>query len=83
MRRHHLPALLFSAVLLFVLAAAPAHAGNFVLSNNDGPGEGFNDPTPVAPVGGNPGTTLGQQRQNVFITAGLIWGSILPSDVDV
>ena len=22
--------------------------------NNDGPGEGFNDPTPVAPVGGNP-----------------------------
>ena len=81
--RRHLPTLLFSAALLFVLAAAPAHAGNFILSNNDGPGEGFNDPTPVSPVGGNPGTTLGQQRQNVFITAGLIWGSILPSDVDI
>ena len=27
---------------------------------------GFNDPTPVAPVGGNPGTTLGQQRFNVY-----------------
>ena len=30
------------------------------------PGEGFNDPTPTLPVGGNTGTTLGQQRLKNF-----------------
>jgi hypothetical protein len=76
-----LSALLLSTVLLF--AAASARAATFVLVNNDGAGEGFNDPTPVSPVGGNPGTTLGEQRLNVFKTAGLIWGSLLPSNVTI
>jgi hypothetical protein len=41
--------------------AAPqvSTAATIVIVNNDGAGEGFNDPTPVAPVGGNPGVTLG------------------------
>lgn len=51
--------------------------------NNDGPNEGFNDPTPVLPEGGNPGTTLGQQRLNVFNYAagigGHFWIALLPS----
>ncbi len=34
---------------------------------------GFNDPTPVAPVGGNPGTTLGEQRLNVYRYVAGIW----------
>jgi len=75
------PALLLTAVLLFT--AAPVHGATFLLVNNDGAGEGFNDPTPVSPIGGNPGTTLGEQRLNVFRTAGLIWGSILPSHVTI
>lgn len=29
----------------------------------------WNDPTPATPVGGNPGTTLGQQRRNAMIEA--------------
>ena len=61
---------------LFALASQPAHA-TFVIVNLDGPGEGFNDPTPVAPVGGNPGTTVGQQRLNVVTQAGQIWDAIL------
>ncbi len=73
---------LFSTAFL-VAAASIAYAGTFQLVNLDGAGEGFNDPTSVAPVGGNPGTTLGQQRLNVFMTAGLIWGEILPDNVTV
>ena len=70
------------AALLVGLAPIPAsHAATFQIINLDGPGEGFNDTTPTAPVGGNPGTTRGQQRLNVFQTAGLIWGAILPSNV--
>ncbi|MEO5932815.1 MAG: peptidase, partial [Duganella sp.] len=38
-------------------AAAP-----LAIVNGDPAGFGFNDPTPVAPVGGNTGTTLGAQR---------------------
>jgi hypothetical protein len=55
----------------------------FLINNIDGPGVGFNDPTPVTPVGGNPGTTLGQQRLIAFQFAADTWGSILDSDVEV
>ena len=44
-------------------AVAPAHAAATIqITSRDPAGVGFNDPTPVAPVGGNPGTTLGEQR---------------------
>ena len=82
-RRHsRVIASLFAAAGLFV-AAPQLHAATFVLINNDGVGEGFNDPTPVAPIGGNAGTTLGQQRLNVFKTAGAIWGAYLPDNVTI
>jgi hypothetical protein len=74
----------FAALLFMVaslLAAPLAGAATFTLINLDGAGEGFNDPTPAAPVGGNPGTTIGEQRLNVFRTAGNIWGAILPDNV--
>src|SRR5262249_34419335 len=51
--------------------------------NQDGPNEGFNDPTPAAPVGGNPGTTIGAQRLFVFQYAAKIWGSLLSDNVTV
>ncbi len=71
-----------AALALGVVLAAPlAHAATITITNADGAGEGFNDPTPVAPVGGNPGVTLGAQRLNVFNHAAGIWGSILPSNV--
>lgn len=49
----------------------------------DGPTEGFNDPTAVAPVGGNTGTTLGEQRLQVFQRAADIWGELLNSNVEI
>jgi len=65
-----------------VNAPRPAHA-TFVIINNDGPSEGFNDPTPAAPVGGNSGTTVGQQRLNVFTKAGQIWDAIIQSPITI
>jgi hypothetical protein len=67
-----------------LLPAPPAAAGaTITIVNVDGPGEGFNDPTPLTPVGGNPGTTLGQQRLNAFTYAAGIWGSTLDSNVEI
>jgi hypothetical protein len=74
--------LVLSLVLAF--AAIPAFAGvNVFIINNDGPGEGFNDPTPAVPVGGNTGTTMGQQRQIAFAHAANIWANTLDSNVDI
>ncbi len=72
-----------SLVLFAALFAASPARATFVIVNLDSPGEGFNDPTVVAPVGGNPGTTVGQQRLNVFAKAGQIWDAILNSSVPI
>ncbi len=71
-----------SAVLLLAFALA-ANAATITIVNVDGAGEGFNDPTAAAPVGGNPGVTIGQQRLNVFQEAANIWGALLPSAVEI
>lgn len=81
------PCLLGIAVvaLLLLATASPLQAGaNVVLVNLDaGTGVGYDDPTPVAPEGGNPGTTLGQQRLIVAHVAADIWGSVLDSPVPI
>lgn len=59
------------------------NAATITIVNNDGPGEGFNDPTPTTPEGGNNGTTLGQQRLNLFNFAAGIWGAFLDSNVTI
>jgi hypothetical protein len=73
---------LFALTTLLVLAAAlTVNAATITIVNQDGLNEGFNDPTPAAPVGGNNGATIGQQRLNVFQEAADIWGALLPSAV--
>jgi hypothetical protein len=71
------------AVLLLLLAAMPAGAASILIMNIDAAGTGFNDPTPVAPVAGNAGTTLGQQRLNVFMAAAAYWSNRLVSPVTI
>ncbi len=71
------------ACLLILAMALPAAAANVVLINLDPPGTGLNDPTPATPVGGNPGTTLGAQRTNVYLFAAQIWGDTLSSNVPI
>src|SRR5436190_12249139 len=72
--------LALSTLLLFLGMSSAAFAtATIVIQNNDGAGEGFNDPTPATPVGGNPGTTVGQQALNVFQSAAEKWGGTLQS----
>ena len=54
-------------------------AATIIINNLNAAGIGFNDPTPMAPVGGNPGTTLGEQRLFAFTYAANIWGATLTS----
>ncbi|HEY0729148.1 MAG TPA: hypothetical protein VGD38_13810, partial [Pyrinomonadaceae bacterium] len=80
--KKYLRAKLLLVVVALGLAASSSAFGqaNIEISNTiDAPGVGFNDPTPVAPVGGNNGTTLGQQRLNAFRFAADIWGAALNS----
>lgn len=67
------------------LAAQTSFAGpaQIVIVNINAPGVGFNDPTPAAPIGGNPGTTLGQQRLFAFQRAAEIWAARLDSNVPI
>lgn len=74
-------ALALLALALVLATPRPGAAATITVINLDGAGEGFNDPTVRAPVGGNPGGTLGAQRLNVFQHAANIWGSILTSSV--
>jgi len=69
------------AIAISALLAAPAAqaAATILIQNGDPAGVGFNDATVVAPVGGNTGTTLGQQRLNAFQAAAGKWGATLTS----
>jgi len=71
------------AVALLAFAGGAQAAATITVVNADSPGEGFNDPTPVPPVGGNPGTTLGQQRLIAFQYAADVWGQLLNSGVTI
>jgi len=75
--------LLTWSVAIGVAVAGHAHAADVVPVFLDGANEGYNDPTPVAPVPGNPGTTRGQQRRIVAQFAADLWGSVLQSAVPV
>jgi hypothetical protein len=46
-------------------------------------GEGFDDPTPAAPVGGNTATTLGGQRRLALEQALQTWARLLDSEVPI
>lgn len=80
-----------AAVLMGVLplsqagaANGPVVVGNITINIVDPiPSLGFDDTTPVAPVGGNPGTTVGEQRLEAYRRAAEIWDSILDIDVQV
>ena len=60
-----------------------AEAAQIVVVNNNGAGVGFNDATAAAPVGGNTGTTVGQQRLIAFQFAADHWGQRLASTVPI
>lgn len=68
------------ALAATMLAPVAASAADIIVVPGDPPGVGFNDPTPATPIGGNPGTTVGEQALNSFQAAANRWGSKLVSD---
>ena len=83
MNTPRLPTLRLLPLILFlcVLPSAAFGTATITIVNVDGPGEGFNDPAPVKPVGKNTGRTLGQQRLIAFQFAADIWGTTIDSNV--
>ena len=81
--KRKLASLLLAAGLVAAGFVQSASAANIIIVNGNAAGVGFNDATPAAPVGGNPGTTLGQQRLNAFALAASIWGAQLQSAADI
>ena len=73
------------SAIAFTLYLAPSVYGfaQILIQNNDPPNVGFNDPTPAAPVGGNPANTVGHQRLVAFQAAAIIWGNRLTSSVPI
>ena len=84
-KRSRLLAVLLAAcgIACGVTCAGAQAAASIVIINNNAAGEGFNDPTPAAPVGGNSGATLGAQRLIAFQHAADIWGASLISAVPI
>ena len=76
------PRLLAALVAASLFAPVAAQAA-IVPVNQDPAGVGLNDPTARAPEGGNPGTTVGDQRKIVYQFAADLWGSILTTNQDV
>lgn len=74
---------LVTAVLLALGGLSQVQAADIIPVITDPAGFGYNDPTPATPVGGNPGTTRGEQRRFVANYAAALWGSVLKSDVPV
>lgn len=74
--------ILLCALLLAVCLPSAASV-QITIVNNDGPNEGFNDPTPFTPTGGNPAQTVGDARMIAFQFAANLWGSSLDGNVEV
>lgn len=75
--------LLFAFATILFVSSSAFGAVTVTIKNNDGADVGFNDKTPRSPVGGNPGTTLGQQRFNALQHAADIWGAALTSNTEI
>ena len=75
---------LIAAALALTCAAGAAQADVTIKINNlNAPGVGFNETTPATPVGGNMGTTIGEQRLIAFTHAANIWGKTLTSKTPI
>ncbi len=62
---------------------AGGDVAGFIINITDSASEGLNDPTSAPPVGGNPGTTIGEQRLIVVQEAARVWAEALDINTDV
>jgi len=69
--------------ILFGVLATPGAVHALAKFEMQAEGSAFRDTTPVKPVGGNTGTTLGEQRRIAVQAALDIWGKSLESNVPI
>jgi hypothetical protein len=74
---------LLAATAAAQLCASVAFAAEILVINGDNIEEGFNDDEPRDPVGGNTGTTLGEQRLIAFQFAADLMEQVITSAVDI
>jgi len=72
-----------AAAVVGLALSFSAFGAEIIINNVDEPGIGFNDPTPATPVGGNTGTTVGEQRLIAYSRALELWGNTLASDATI
>ena len=70
-------------LLLTLLYPISGLTTTITIINNDGPNEGLNDPTPMTPIDGNYGTTLGEQRMIVLQFAANFLETIINNNVEI
>lgn len=83
MRKISILAIAFCLAAFGAISQTAFAQAEFIILNFDGPNEGLNDPEPRAPLGGNPATTLGEQRQFCIQFAADIWAECLSSPVPI
>ncbi|HET8936783.1 MAG TPA: hypothetical protein VFN67_25240 [Polyangiales bacterium] len=66
--------------VLWLMPAASQARATFKINES---GAGFDDKKPVKPVGGNDGTTVGEQRKLAVAHAIELWGNVLDSSVPI
>ena len=74
---------LWALAALLTAGTLEAGGARLTIVPIDAPGTGFNDATLAAPIGGNPGTTVGEQRLIALRRAADIWGTQLDSGVEI
>ena len=76
---------LFFSILccISIFLSLPIYATSISLNMLNNENEGLNDNTAVAPIGGNIGVTLGQQRQNVIHFAARLLEQVIDSSVPI
>ncbi len=83
MKRNNMKKIAAALAFAFGAIGAAQAATQIVIVNGNAAGVGFNDTTPAKPVGGNTGTTLGEQRLIAFTHAANLWGAKLQSSVPI
>jgi len=73
------PMLLSSLIFVSCLISPYVLAGSFIINEV----AGFDDTTPASIVGGNTGTTVGEQRSIIFAQAAAYWETILQPTQDI
>ena len=73
----------FVLTIAALVVTGPLYGAEIIIISLDGEDSGLNDPSPVDPVPGNPGTTLGEQRLNAVQAAANWWGARIASNVTI